>query len=353
MSTRGTWTWMVAGTLAVLACAQPQATTTGQSKEREPDPQPEPEPEPKPEPEPEPKPEPEPEPKPEPKPEPEPEPSVHAPMLEAHAGAPVVVRDELVHDGHTYVVYAYNTLDAMLGGMKAKARKQAIKTMADVQAKCEARQKQALAATEDAWEQTRIENELPCDVEAARAIRPRPLPELPTKHYTRFLDDVSPRCDALALARLDESNAIVAEVQLIEDGCADSFASLERIDFTGDGPQIAVSFGRDVYADLLGGWGWGIDSGDTTLIAYDLRGGGLAPILDIPLSQTEYLEDVLESECRYRIDAPGVVTRHWEAWNLPSDDPAMVDQIRWDPRRRKWSEPVDLPLEQGIPADKE
>ena len=339
MSTRGTWTWMVAGTLAVLACAQPvpTATTAEQSKERAPEAKAEAKAEAKPEAG--------------AKPEREPmrEPSVHAPMLEAHVGASVVVRDELVHDSHTYVVYAYNTLDAMLGGMKAKAREKATKTMADVQAKCEARQKKALAETNDAWVQANIESELPCDVEAARAIRRRPLPELPSKQGTRVLDDVSPRCDALAVARLDESGAIVAEVELSKEGCADGFASLQRIDFTGDGPQIAVTFGRNIYADLLGGWGWGLDSSETTLIAYDLRGGGLEPILDVPLSETEYLEDVLESECRYRIDAPGVVTRHWEAWTLP-DGPAIVDQIRWDPTRREWSEPIDLPLEQGIPA---
>jgi hypothetical protein len=146
---------------------------------------------------------------------------------------------------------------------------------------------------------------------------------------------------------------IVAEVQLLEQGCATDRASLQRIDFTGDGPQIAVTYERDVYGDLLGGWGWGLDSSNTTLIAYDVRGGGLEPVLDIPLAETIYLEVRLESTCRYHIDAPGVVTRHWEAWNLSSDDPAVVDQIRWDPKRRKWSEPVDLSLEQGIPADEE
>jgi hypothetical protein len=326
---------MVAGTLAVLACVtplQPLVTTTGQSKDPEAK---------------------KPESEPEPEPEPRREPSIHAPMLEAHVGAPVVVRDELVHEGHTYLVYTYNTLDAMLGGMMAKAREKATRTMADVQAKCEARQNEALAETEDAWERTRIENELPCDVEAAPAIRPRPLPELSSKHSRRFLDDVSPRCNALAVARIDESGAIVAEVPLIQAGCAASFASLQRIDFTGDGPQIAVTFGREVHADLLGGWGWGLDSSEVTLIAYDLHGGGLEPVLDIPLSETVYLEDLLESECRYRIDAPGVVTRHWEAWNLPSDEPAIVDQIRWNPKRREWSEPLELPLEQGIPADDE
>jgi hypothetical protein len=289
----------------------------------------------------------------EPEPEPEPEPSVHTPMLEAHVGAPVVVRDELVHEGHTYVVYSYNTLHAMLGGMTTQAREKLTKTMADVQAKCEARQKQALAQTEDAGERSRIENELPCDVEAARAIRPRPLPELSSKGARRILDDVSPRCDALAVARLDEHRAIVAEVQLIEQGCATRYASLQRIDFTGDGPQIALTYVRDVYGDLLGGWGWGVDSSDRTLIAYDLRGGGLEPVLDIPLAETIYLEDVLESRCRYRIDAPGVVTRQWEAWNLASDDPAIVDQIRWDPKRLEWSEPIELTLEQGILADEE
>jgi hypothetical protein len=328
MSKGGAWKWMVAGVLAMLACTQPQATTPEQSKNPEPKAEPKPEPE--------------------VKAEPEPEPSIHAPMLEAHVGVPVVVRDELVHEGHTYVVYAYNTLDLMLAGMSADAREKATKTMADVQAKCEARQKQALE-TADAWERTSIEHELPCDVEAARAIRPGPLTDLDGKHSSRFLDDVSARCDALAVARLDGNGAIVAEVQLIKAGCA-GVASLQRIDFTGDGPQIAVTFGRDVYGDLPGGWGWGLDSDETILIAYDLHGGGLEPVLDIPLAEAVYRETVLESTCRYRIDAPGVVTRQWEAWNLVSDEPAIVDQIRWNPKRREWSEPIELPLEQGIPA---
>jgi hypothetical protein len=324
---------MVAGTLAVLACTQPQsgATTPVESEE--------------------PVPEAKAEAVPEPELEPTVEPSVHAPMLEAHVGAPVVVRDALVHERHTYVVYAYNTLDAMLGGMTVEAREQATRTMAEVQAKCEARQRKALAETQDEWERSRIENERPCDIEAARAIRPHPLPELSGKFETRLLDDVSPRCDALAVARLDESGAIVAEVQLSREGCAAGYASLQRIDFTGDGPQIAVTFGRGVYGDLLGGWGWGLDSSETTLIAYDLHGGGLETVLAIPLSTRVFLEDTLESVCRYRIDAPGVVTRHWEAWNLTSDEPGRVDQIRWDPKRREWGEPIDLPLEQGIPAD--
>ncbi len=155
------------------------------------------------------KPAPEPEPAPEPAPTPEPLPrsvpgsEVHHEALTEIAHASVVAIRQIEHEGHTIVAYRYNTLEAHFGGLDNELRDRVLARFSAHRAACEAEREEALAEVANEWDRSTIERWVPCGVEAARIVRERPPPEQGSKGPERPPDNVSPQCDALAVARLD------------------------------------------------------------------------------------------------------------------------------------------------------